>query len=221
MQSDKADPDDQDMDQLYSQLERQQAKPVLPSIGEPEFAFRQVSDDGIYFVTAENDQYVLNHYHFYHGSVLIIAYLGDWTPRDGWLGGVYSLGDEVYVNLHRGDSTMGRDTLYKVEQQQLVRIADAKSFINLIKDGESIYYTDFNPMMPFTDNLKKVQLKTGETSTIGEPGYSYGIARTITEQSGTRYTSNDSLYIHDGMLYVLGYQESDLEDKSAVYKWNM
>lgn len=212
---------DPSMDQLYIQLEGQQAESVLPSIGKPNFAFRQVSDDGVYFVTVENDQSVMYHYHFYYGTVHKIAYLVDWMPHDGWLGGVYSLDGEVYINLHRGDSTMGRDTLYKVEQEQLVKVADAKSFIGLEKDGEYMYYTDFNPMVPFTENLKKVNLKTGETSTIGEPGYSYGIVRTISEQSETRYTHSDSLYIHDGMLYVLGYQESDREDQNAVYKWNM
>jgi hypothetical protein len=208
---------DQQWSQIYVQREGEPPQAVSFS-GEPFLPYSRVIDDLLYYVTLEGEQYALYTYHLRDGTNVKVAALEDWSPYDGWLGSVYSFDGEIYVILHRGDLTMGIDTLYKVnrEQARLEKITQAKGFIEIQPAKNFLYYTDFNPIY-FANNLYRIDKETGETENIGEPGYTYGISRII-EGYNTSYSGNDSLYVRDGHIYVLGYKEDDLEDQSAVYK---
>lgn len=193
---------------------------VIPLPGTPHIWTHPIIGEELYFVTTIDGQVKLYAYHLIDDQFRQVAVIDDWQPADGWFGGVYELDGELYVKLHFGDLTMGYDGLYRLEQGILKEVAGAKSFINIEKAGNSLIYTDFAPMVFSADNLKRVDLETGEVNTLGESGYVYGIIREISDLS-TSYTGDEKLFIKDHALYTIAYKEEDLEDAGAVYRLDL
>jgi hypothetical protein len=149
-----------------------------------------------------------------------IAAIGSWDPTWGWLGEVKYVDGQLHFILHRGDNTMGGETLYRMVNGEAKRVADAKSFNNYVIDGQELYVTDFYPMFDPANNLSRIDMATGQETVLGQPGYAYGISRTIRDQ-GVGHRSVQGLYITGDYLYTLGYLESDPKDVSAVYRINL
>ncbi|UVI29420.1 DUF5050 domain-containing protein [Paenibacillus spongiae] len=203
-------------EKLYKQTGGQKEVQVKLN-GNAVFNSAKVFGDELYFVTVVNNKAELDAYHLRNGTVRKVSSLGDWKPSDGWLEDIRRIDNDLYIMLHTGDLTMGGEKLYKVENGALRSVAPAKSFISYEKSGNDMYFTNFAPMFNTADNLSRVDLITGETAAVGEPGFSYGINRMVDEQS-FGYGSVDALYVKDGYLYTLGFKENDPQDRSAVYK---
>ncbi|MFC4810400.1 stalk domain-containing protein [Paenibacillus sp. GCM10023250] len=171
----------------------------------------------LYFVTANGGAAELAAYNFADGQSRKIAAIPQWKPEDGWVTDIRSDGGELYVILHTGDLTMGGETLYKVSGGALTKVADAKSVIHFTANGGYLYMTDFHPMADASNNLVRIDRKTGASSAFGQPGFTYGISRTINDH-GVGFGGDVSMMIQDGYLYTLGYLESDPKDVPAVYK---
>lgn len=184
--------------------------------GETKFSNSKIINNELYYVSIINGKSELHVFNFSDNKSRKLCALGQWNLDDGWLGGMEYVNNDFYIVLHSGDSTMGSENVYKLENGLLKEIAGAKSFINFDTAGEYFYYTDFRPMF-FNDNLVRVNMKTGEKETLGEKDFTYGISRTL-EQDKSSYSGNSSFYIKDTYIYTLGYKESDQKDKSSVYK---
>jgi len=203
-------------EELYRKPDGQkETKVQVP--GTPAFSNAQVIGDELYYVTATNDGYELQALRFADRSSRKIVALEQWSPADGWLAGVMKLDNELYVNLHYGDLTMGAERLYKVEQGALKEVLGAKQIVDLTKDGEHIYFADFRFMGMAADNLYRLNAATGEKSLVGEEGFVYGIYRDVRDD-GVSYGASGPLYVKDGYLYTLGFKEDDLQDRGAVYR---
>ncbi len=208
-------------EELYRKVEGQkEAKIQIP--GSPVFATARAIGNELYYVSVVNHITELHAFNFADNSSREICAIEQWNPMDGWLADVTYVDNELYINLHYGDLTMGAETLYKVDQAQgsLQEVMRTKSLIEFAKDGDYIYFTDFMFMSGPADNLYRLNTKTVERTPIGESGFVYGVHRTI-ENGGVGYSSSGALYVRDGYLYTLGYKESDLTDESAVYKINL
>ncbi|MEF2965767.1 DUF5050 domain-containing protein [Paenibacillus sp. M1] len=203
---------------FYKQKNGQKAVRV-PLQGDPILDSARIINGELYYVSLENKKSMLYAYDFAGNQSRKISSLGDWNPRDGWLSDLSVIDNEVYIILHSGDLTMGSETLYKVKDGSLASVADAKSFNAYVKTKQYLYSSDFTPMFSLADNLKRTDLATGETVSIGNPEYAYGINRSIGEGS-VGYSTNDSLYVKDGYLYTLGVKDNDPEDRTALYKIN-
>jgi len=203
-------------EELYRKPDGQKETKV-PVPGTPAFSNAKVIGDELYYITATNAGYELQALRFADNVSRKIVSLKQWSPMDGWLADVMKLDNELYVNLHYGDLTMGSETLYKVEQGALKEVLGAKELIDLAKDGEHIYFTDFRFMGHAADNLYLLDPATGEERFVGEEGYVYGVHREIREDS-VSYGASGSLYIKDGYLYTSAFKESDQQDRGAVYR---
>jgi hypothetical protein len=204
--------------QLYRKVEGQ--KEILVDLtGEPLEMVHEIINGELYYVSNINDQSELHAYNFANQTSRKICILTGWSLRDGWIR-LEHLDNELYINLHTGDNTMGSDHVYKVVQGQLQSVTTAKDLIDMERQGDYLYKSDFKFMSGPADNLSRLDTRTGETMAIGQPGFAYGITRTIDEQ-GTSWGAAGDMYIKDGYLYTLAYQESNLEDTSAVYKVNL
>ncbi len=203
---------------LYRKAEGQKEKQVQVP-GAPSFRTGKILGDELYFYTKVNGVAELHAYDFAAQRHRKVASLAPWDPGDGWgwFDDARRIDGELYVNLHTGDNTMGSDTLYKVENGAITKVLSAKSLIQLVKDGNDLYYTDANFMGNIQNNLKRVDAATGESTVVGEPGYTYGTYRSV-RGDGVGYSGDASLYVKGGFVYVLGYKEDDPEDVSAVYK---
>jgi len=204
-------------DELYRKADGQKAKKVAVP-GNPLFSFTKTLGGELYFVTVVKGSTELYAYSFDKNQFRKVSSLGSWNPSDGWLSDIRQIDGELYVNLHTGDNTMGSDTLYRVEKGSLKEVLSAKSLIQFVKSGKTLYYTDFKFMGDPTNNLYRMDMATGQEVPLGEPGFTYGIHRTISDGGGVGYSSNGTLHLKDGYLYVLGYKEEDAKDLSAVYK---
>jgi hypothetical protein len=205
-------------EKLYRRVDGQN-EVQLSFPGTPVFGYHKIINQELYYVTMINNQWELDVFSFADNKTRKISTLEEWwTPRDGWIEDIQYIDNEFYINVHSGDLTMGSETLYKVEQGTLKRVADSKSFISYIKTGDYIYSMAFNYMYDMPNNLNRVNVKTGEVTAIGNPAYAYGINRTIEEHGGISYTSKRAMYIKNDYLYTLGYKESDPKDESAVYR---
>jgi hypothetical protein len=192
----------------------------VPLIGNPNFSNSQLLDNKLYYISTTGDQSTLYSYDVTKEQVEEVSPIGQWDPTWGWLADVRKVGNDLYVNLHFGDWTMGGETLYRVENGKLREITSTKSFNNYVTDIDSLYWTNFNPMADPSNNVYLHDYKTGKELQVGQDGYTYGITRTIDSGSiSLRY--NDGLYVNNGYVYVLGYKEEDPNDKSAVYKINV
>ena len=203
---------------LYRKVEGQKESKV-EAAGAPSFSSGKIIGDEFYYYTKVDGATELHVYDFAKRQQRNVASLAPWDPGEGWgwLDDVRRIDGELYVNLHTGDNTMGSDTLYKVGNGAIQEVLSAKSLIQLVKDGDDLYYTDAAFMGNMQNNLKRVDLTTREKTIVGQPGYTYGIYRSI-RGDGVSYSGDGSLYAKDGFVYVLGYKENDPKDISAVYK---
>ncbi|MCI3920812.1 DUF5050 domain-containing protein [Paenibacillus sp. TRM 82003] len=192
----------------------------IPLPGEPRLSTAKLIDDTLYYVSEVEGKGELYAFDLSANEASVVAALGEWHPMDGWLAGVYELDGELYVNLHRGDLTMGGETVYKVSDGELKKVLSAKSLVHLAKAGDDLYYSDFRFMSGPANNLYRVDAAGGEEETIGQPGYTYGMVRDV-DSGGVGYSHGGSFVLQDGFLYTLGYAEEDLADKSAVYKLDL
>ncbi|MFB9328143.1 DUF5050 domain-containing protein [Paenibacillus aurantiacus] len=188
--------------------------------GSPVLSSAKAIDGELYFVREIESRVELAAYHLKNGTVRQVAKITDWKPADGWVTGIKQLDGELYVVLHVGDLTMGSESLYKVEGGSLKKASSAKSYISYVKSGNYLYMTDFTPMFSAADNLYRVDLAKGTSSKLGVPGFAYGINRTVTEGGGVGLSGVDALYVKDGYLYTLGYNNEAANDESAVYRIN-
>ncbi|WP_373231901.1 DUF5050 domain-containing protein [Cohnella sp.] len=208
------------IDKMYKKADGQKEVQVqLP--GTLDLENRRFINDELYYVSMVNNKWELDVFNFANNKSRKMVELDQWVPRDGWLEDIKYIDNELYIILHYGDGTMGGETLYKVVNGTLKNVVYAKNFINYIKAGEYIYHTDIHHMSVGDDNLNRVDMKTGEVTSIGQPGYAYGIYRTIEDQGGIRFSGNGALYIKDDYLYTLGYKDSDPKDEGSVYKINL
>lgn len=204
-------------EQLFRQTEGKKAIRIQVP-GKPVFHSGQRIGDDYYYVSTVNNQADLYAYDLGKREVRKIASLGDWRPEDGWLSDVRKWDNELFVNLHVGDLTMGGDTLYRVKNGALQEVLSAKDFVGAVKDRDTLYYTDFRFMTEMANNLSRLDLNTGEKSLLGEPGYAYGIARSVEKNEGVGFRSDSTLALKDGALYAIGFKDSDLKDPNAVYR---
>lgn len=174
--------------------------------------------DVFYYVSTVSNQAYLYAYDLEKQQAQKITSLGDWRPEDGWLSDVWKWENELFVNLHVGDLTMGGDTLYRVKNGAMQDILSAKSLDGIAKDQNTLYFTDFRFMTEMPNNLSRLDISTGETSLLGEPGYAYGVARTVEENEGVGFRSDPTLALKDGELYAIGFKESDSKDPNSVYR---
>ncbi len=205
--------------QLYARTEGKSSS--VPLTGSPRMYYQEPVDDALYYVTMVDGEAELHAYSLADESSRRISSLGDWNPANGWLTRVEKLDGELYVTLHSGDMTMGSDTLYKVDNGMLQEISSAKSFIQVVKHDDMLYYTDFTFMNDLRNNLYRVDAATGQSTQIGVDGFAYGASRTVQDNGGISLSGDRALYVRDGYLYALGYNVGDMEDKSAVYKLNL
>ncbi len=207
------------VEQLYKKTDgKQEVQVQLP--GKPVLHSAKVINHELYYVSTVNHQGELDAFDFADNQYRKICAFEQWTPADGWLADVRYIDNELYVNLHSGELTMGGEALFKVDNGAAKMIANAHNFIQFIKAGDYLYETDFHPMVNEGKNLYRVNMQTGKFAIIEEPGYAYGIVRK-SDGHGTSLSGNRALYIKDGFLYTLGYKQSDLKDESAVYKINL
>ncbi len=177
----------------------------------------QLVGQELFYIATVDDQGTLYAHDLQKNQSRRIAEIGTWDPTWGWLGEVQYVDGQLYVILHRGDNTMGGESLYRMVNGEAQRVADAKSFNNYVIDGQELYAAYFHPMFDPGNNLIRTDMATGQETALGQPGYAYGINRTISEES-VGYRTVHGLYISGGYLYTLGYLESDPKDVSAVYR---
>ncbi|GIQ71346.1 DUF5050 domain-containing protein [Xylanibacillus composti] len=205
---------------LYAKLPGGKELPITLT-GQPLLQYTAMLDDEMYYITIQNGETELHVYSFAEGTSHKVSGIRDWKPGDGWFTGVEELDNELYVTLHTGDNIMGGDTVYKVVDGSLQKVTSAKSLIRLIQEGDKLYFTDFLFMQDFANNLKQMDLKSGDTVRIGVEGYAYGASRYAHDDGSVSYSGNRSLYVRDGHLYAVAYHVDDSRDRSAVYKLNL
>ncbi|WP_199615089.1 DUF5050 domain-containing protein [Paenibacillus alkalitolerans] len=208
------------IEELYRKEDGKKEVKVQVS-GKPLLHSAKVIGDELYYVSIVNNISELYAFSFAETKSRKICTITEWKPADGWLDDIMEIDNELYINLHTGDLTMGGETLYKVENGALKKVLSAKSLIKFAKDRDNIYFTDFRFMSGPANNLFLVDNTSGKDTMIGEDSFAYGVSRTFTENGGVSYGVSEALYIKDGYLYTLGYKESDPEDKSSVYKINL
>jgi len=186
--------------------------------GTPVFHSGKRIGDLFYYVSTVKNQAYLYAYDLKKQQAEKIATLGDWRPEDGWLTDVWKSDNELFVNLHVGDLTMGGDMLYRVKNGALQEVLSAKSLAGLASDREALYYTDFRFMTEVANNLSRFNMTTGEKELLGEPGYAYGVARSVEENGGVGYRTDSSLVLKNGALYTIGFNDSDPKDPNSVYQ---
>ncbi|WP_366921544.1 DUF5050 domain-containing protein [Metallumcola ferriviriculae] len=208
--------DSNNIQELYKQTPGSSGQKVrLPGLNN--FSRSQVINDELYYTTTINGKIELRVFNLAAGQSRKLC---DLDQDYSWLGTMKYIDDDFYFVLHYGDLTMGSETLYKLVNGQAHEVASAKTFISFEITGDYLYYTEFYPPA-FTNNLYRVNLETGAKENFGEQGFTYGVNRTIREGGGVSYSGNPTLYFKDGYLYILGYQETDQEDKSSVFRINL
>ncbi|WP_145948170.1 DUF5050 domain-containing protein [Paenibacillus sp. Y412MC10] len=207
------------LERLYRKTDGK--KEILVDIpGEPVFGSAKVIGHDLYFVSTVSKQGVLYALDLTNSKVRKVSSLADWKPADGWLESISMMDNELYVNLHSGDLTIGSETLYRVDKGVLKKVTNAHSIIGPVKSGDFLYHADFSVMGSAVNNLSRINLKTGERKAIGQADFAYGITRKQDAQGGISFGVNNSMYVKGGNLFVLGYKDSDPKDEGSVYKIN-
>lgn len=207
------------LERLYRKADgKKEAVVAIP--GEPALHSANVIGHDLYIASTVNNQGVLYALDLTNYKVRKVSSLTGWKPSDGWLQSVSMIDNELYVNLHKGDLTIGSDTMYRVQNGALKEVTGAHSMIGPVKSGDFLYHADFSVMASAVNNLSRVNLKTGERKAIGQSDFAYGITRKQDAQGGTSFGVNHSMYVKGGFVYVLGYKESDPKDEGSVYKVN-
>ncbi|WP_127507328.1 stalk domain-containing protein [Paenibacillus humicus] len=204
------------VEKLYRKTDGQK-EAAIELAGSPVFDQAKVIGQKLYYVTTVNKLAELQAYDLASGQSATVAKLLSWKPENGWVAGIERMDNDLYIILHTGDLTVGSETLYRVDNGTIAKVADARSIVHYVKSGEAVYLTDSDPMAKPEGNLSRVDLKTGKKEPFGQPGYAYLINRTTSGQ-GPGYSDVGSMYARDGYLYALGYKTSDGADESAVYR---
>ncbi|WP_308639688.1 stalk domain-containing protein [Paenibacillus silvisoli] len=192
----------------------------IPLQGRASFDSGKWIDNELYFISTVNNKTELDAFSPANNQVRKVSSIEQWHFGDGWVSDIRKIDQELYIILHSGDLTMGAEKLYKVVNGALAEVSSAKSFINFVKSGDVLYQSDFSAMFSGgTDNLSRIDLKTGKETAVGQKGYTYGVNRVISDTS-LSYGYNQALFMKDGSLFVSGYLDSDEKDSSAVYKIN-
>lgn len=186
--------------------------------GEEDLYTKNIVDNYLYYASVVEGKSELYRYDLLSGQEKRICSLGEWSPDNGWLGQVKYLDDQLYVVLHRGDLTMGYDTVYRLENGDLKEVASGKNIVQWDSLDDEFYYLDFSFMGDPANNLYKVNLTSGEKENLGDPEFTYGIFRKVAADGSISYSTGEAFYLADDFIYTLGYEENDLEDKPAVYK---
>lgn len=192
----------------------------VPLQGNPNLNSAKLIDGELYYATSVGSKARIDSYRLADGTTRTVGAIPDWKPDDGWVSDMRTIEGELYVVLHSGDYTMGSESLRKLDQGALKPITGAKEFIQYVKSGNQLYYSDFKPMFGSGgDNLTQLDLKTGKETAVGQPGFTYGVHVSVTAAS-VGYGSNSTMYVQDGYLYTLGFNGNVQGDdsKSAVYK---
>ncbi|MBP3964173.1 stalk domain-containing protein [Paenibacillus lignilyticus] len=172
----------------------------IPLDGNPNLNSAKLIGGELYYVTSVGSKDRLDAYRLVDRTTRTIGAITDWKSGDGWVSDIRMIEGELYVVLHSGDYTMGSESLYKLKQGVLKPITNAKEFIQYVKSGNQLYYSDFNPMFGSGgDNLTQIDLMTGKETAIGEPGFTYGVHVSVTS-SYVGYGSNRTMYVQDGYL---------------------
>lgn len=206
---------------LFQRMEGDSKETQISLPGKPILANAKVVDDQLIFISLEKGEGTLYAYDLANNLTSKIAPIGPWDSREGWLGDVRYIDKEWYVILHTGDLTMGGESIYAIENGVLRELVSGKSFITFEKYGAYLYAQDYNFMRDSTQNIAKIDIKTGQATVIGQPDFTYGVYREITAESTSYNYSQSSFYMKDDYLYTIGYQESDPKDMAAVYQINM
>lgn len=204
-------------EQLFRQSGSNKAKRVQVP-GKPVLHSGKRIGDVFYYVSTVNNQAYLYAYNLQKQQADKIASLGKWRPEDGWLTDVRKTDNELFVNLHVGDWTMGGDILYRVKGGALEEVLSAKSLASLVTDKKALYYIDFRFMTEVANNLSRFNLTTGEKELLGEPGYAYGVARSVDNNGEVGYRTESTLVLKNGALYAIGFNDSDPKDPNSVYR---
>jgi len=220
------DQDGSRTEKLYAKKDGQRTGAAIELPGTPLLSQGKVIGQELYYISVEEGQHVysgksaLHVYDFVSKQNRKIADT-NWDAMGGWLGDIRYVDESLYIILHTGDLTMGGETLYRVENGALEEMANAKSIINFVKDGQYLYMTDFRYMFDMRNNLSRVDTATGEETVFGQPDYAYAIHSETRDDGGSSHASSKALYVKDGYLYTLGYKETDPKDVSAVYRINL
>ncbi|OAB40891.1 stalk domain-containing protein [Paenibacillus glacialis] len=206
---------------LFQRMEGESKETQISLPGKPILSNAKVVNDQLIFISLEKGEGTLYGYDLAKNLISKIAPIGPWDSREGWLGDVRYLDNEWYVILHTGDLTMGGESIYTVENGVLKELVSGKNFIACEKYETSLYVEDFNFMSESTRNIEMIDIKTGQATAIGQPDYTYGVYREITEEGTSFNYSRQSLYVKGDYLYTIGYKDSDPKDTSAVYKINL
>ncbi|WP_379343880.1 stalk domain-containing protein [Paenibacillus sp. GCM10027629] len=206
---------------LFERMEGESKEKQVQLPGKPILSYAKVVGDQLIFISLEKDQGTIYAYDLAKNLISKIAPIGQWDKQEGWLSDVRYLDQAWYVTLHYGDLTMGYESIYKVENGALRELASGKNFVTFEKYGEYLYAEDFHFMTGSTRNIAKIDMKTGQSTAIGQPDYTYGVYREVTDQGTSMNYSQSSLYVMDDYLYTIGYKESDPKDKGGVYKINL
>ena len=206
---------------LFQRIEGESKETQISLPGKPILSNAMVVDDQLVFISVEKGEGTLYAYDLAKNLISKIAPIGPWDSLEGWLEDVRYIDKEWYVILHRGDLTMGGESIYIIENGVLRELVSGKSFITFEKYGAYLYAQDYHFMTGSTQNIAKIDIKTGQATMIGHPDYTYGVYREIKKESTSYNYSQSSFYMKDDYLYTIGYQESDLKDIAAVYQINL
>ncbi|QHT59816.1 DUF5050 domain-containing protein [Paenibacillus lycopersici] len=204
---------------LFRRTGGQQAAQVqLP--GSSKLDSAKVIDGKLYYVTVVSGKVELDAYDLSSRKSAKICVIDQWQPGDGWVADIRAMDGEIYLNLHRGDLTIGSETLYKAGPGTATAVTTEHSFNGFVKAGQYMYDSSFTPIGDAVDNLNRTDLKNGASTAIGAKGFTYGVTRSISSDM-LSYGMSNALYVQDGFLYTLGYKDSDPNDVSAVYKLDL
>jgi|GEM_PF-1386010 len=210
-------PDGGAKETLYRQNSGEKEGHIVSLPGNPSLSAAKLSGDELFFLTQTESGTGLYAYDLDKGESRRVADVAKWDPTWGWLEDVRRIDNNLYVNLHYGDLTMGNETLYRLEGGKLVEVASAKSFIDYKLDDSALYAMDFQLMNDMRDNLTRYDRQSGARTVLGEPGYAYGVNRVISEDS-VSHATRPSMVVRDQAVYALGYDEQDPKDATAVYR---
>lgn len=185
--------------------------------GDPMLANARQVNGVLYFLGKQNKNVELDAYHFSDNRLSKVASIGAWDEMGVYLSDVRMMDHTLYFIVHRGDATLGEDTLYKVDQGNLSKVAGDHAFIQYVLEGDRLYAMNFTPMNSAENNLQAFDLKTGKPINVGVPGFAYGILRKVSERE-TSYQENPMLVYRGGYLYALGFRNSDVKDEGGVYR---
>lgn len=134
-----------------------------------------------------------------------------------WISKFIPMGDTLYIATHKGDLTMGGETLYKIENGKSSELISCHQFGGLEISGDMIYYTSLENIIEFY-NIGAYNQKTKKAVPIGTEGYAYDLEVDVSpsEEVGIgSYGIQGNIHINNDKLYILAYKVGSNE-KQAV-----